>query len=148
MDELCGLDIHVQALVFDFVTRAKKPVYNEKHPEWMDGYPWRGMLITFTPVTGYTPTVREYLQGATTEKWDWADPDLLEKERVPIIQQPLKENAKVVYFWSAWNKFNDYNQLKRTLRSDPKTKILMRAMDCLQKFSLASFPVFPSLICI
>lgn len=141
LDELCGLDT-VQALRFRLVTRANRPVQNPDHPEWMKGYPYRGMLISFTPVTGYTPTVREYLQGATTEKWDWADPELLEKERVPIIQQPLKENARIVYFWSEWNKFNDYKQLKRTLRSDPKTKILMRAYGLPTVVQSASFPRF------
>tara|TARA_B100000886_G_scaffold303110_1_gene233585 strand:- start:22462 stop:24090 length:1629 start_codon:yes stop_codon:yes gene_type:complete len=136
MDELCGLD-HVQALRFRLVTRAKRPA-----PNYPEGYPWRGMMITFTPVTGYTPTVREYLQGATTEKWDWADPDLLVKEKVPIIQQPLKENAKIIYFWSEWNKFNDYKQLKRTLQADPKTKILMRAFGLPTRVQSGQFPRF------
>jgi hypothetical protein len=136
LDELCGLD-HVQSLRFRLVTRAKKPA-----PDYPSGYPWRGMMITFTPVTGYTPTVREYLQGATTVKSDWADPDLIEREKVPIIQQPIKENSRVVYFWSEWNKFNDYKQLKRTVRADPKTKILMRCYGLPKKVQSGQFPRF------
>lgn len=138
LDELCGID-HVNALRFRLVTRARKPA-----PGYPDGYPWRGMLISFTPVTGYTPVVREFLQGATTEKWDWADKDLLEREKVPIIQQPIKENARIVYFWSEWNKFNDYEQLKKTVRADPKTKILMRCYGLPTKTQSGAFPRFSS----
>lgn len=137
-DELVPADF-ISSLRFRLTTRAKKPA-----PNYPDGYPWRGLLVTFTPVTGYTPTVREFLDGATTEKWDWADEDLLKKERVPIIQQPLKENAKVVYFWSEWNKFNDYSQLKKTLQNDPKTKILMRAYGLPTKIQSGQFPRFDS----
>lgn len=143
LDELCSID-HVQSLRFRLVTRSKKPVINEEHPEWVHGYPWRGMLITFTPVTGYTPTVREYLQGATTIKDDWADPDLLDKQKVPIIQKPIKDNATIVYFWSQWNKFNNYEQLKKTLKKDPTTKILMRAYGLPTAVQSGQFPRFGS----
>ena len=137
-DELVPADF-ISSLRFRLTTRAKKPV-----PNYPKGYPWRGLLVTFTPVTGYTPTVREFLDGATTERWEWADSDLLDRERVPIIQQPLKSNAKVIYFWSEWNKFNDYSQLKRTLQNDPKTKILMRAYGLPTKIQSGQFPRFDS----
>lgn len=137
-DELIPADF-LASLRFRLTTRAKKPA-----PNYPNGYPWRGLLVTFTPVTGYTPTVREFLDGAMTEKWDWADEDLLEKEKVPIIQQPLKSNAKIIYFWSKWNKFNDYSQLKKTLQNDPKTKILMRAYGVPTKIQSGQFPRFDS----
>jgi hypothetical protein len=136
LDELCGVD-HISALRFRLVTRANRPA-----PNYPNGYPWRGMLITFTPVAGYTPTIREYLQGAKTEKWGMADPELLENERVPIIQQPLRDNAKVIYFHSVWNKFNDYRALKRTLQNDPRPKILTRAYGLPTKVSGSMFPKF------
>ena len=136
LDELCGVD-HINALRFRLVTRARRPT-----PDYPMGYPWRGMLITFTPVAGYTPTIREYLQGATTEKWAEADPDLLPNEKVPVIQQPLRDNSKVIYFHSVWNKFNDYKALKRTLQNDPKQKILTRAYGLPTKVSGGMFPKF------
>ena len=139
LDELCGVD-HINALRFRLVTRARRPV--PKRPEWATGYPWRGMLITFTPVTGYTPTIREYLQGATTEKSVTADPELLPNMRVPVIQQPLRDNAKVVYFHSIWNKFNDYQALKRTLKNDPTQKILTRCYGVPTKVAGGQLPKF------
>jgi hypothetical protein len=135
-DELIPQDFII-SLRFRLTTRAKKPA-----PNYPDGYPWRGLLVTFTPVTGYTPTVREFLQGAGTVKWDWADSELLKRERVPIIQQPLKDNARIIYFWSEWNKFNDYKQLKRTLQQDPKTKILMRAYGVPTRVQSGMMPKF------
>jgi hypothetical protein len=135
-DELIPQDF-IASLRFRLTTRAKKPA-----PNYPDGYPWRGLLVTFTPVTGYTPTVREFLQGAGTVKWDWADSELLKRERVPIIQQPLKDNARIIYFWSEWNKFNDYKQLKRTLQQDPKTKILMRAYGVPTRVQSGMMPKF------
>ena len=135
-DELIPQDF-IASLRFRLTTRAKKPA-----PNYPDGYPWRGLLVTFTPVTGYTPTVREFLQGAGTVKWDWADSELLKREKVPIIQQPLKDNARIIYFWSEWNKFNDYQQLKRTLKQDPKTKILMRAYGVPTRVQSGMMPKF------
>ncbi len=129
LDELCGID-HINALRFRLVTRARRPT-----PDYPMGYPWRGMVITFTPVAGFTPTIREYLQGARTIKAVDADPDLLPGEKVPVIQQPLRDNARVIYFHSIWNKFNDYDSLKRTLQNDPKQKILTRAFGVPTKVS-------------
>lgn len=135
-DELVGVET-INALRFRLVTRARKPA-----PNYPDGYPWRGLLITFTPIAGYTPTIREYLQGCRTVKWDWADPELLENEKVPVVQQPLRENARVVYFHSQWNKYNDYEALKRTLKNDPRDKILTRAYGVVSKVSGGMFPRF------
>ena len=135
-DELVGVET-INALRFRLVTRARKPV-----PNFPDGYPWRGLVITFTPIAGYTPTIREYLQGARTVRWDYADPELLKDEKVPVIQQPLRENARVVYFHSKWNKYNDYEALKRTLKNDPRDKILTRCYGVPTRVSGGLFPRF------
>ena len=143
-DELCPHDF-IASLRFRLTTRSNRPVVNENHPEWMNGsYPNRGLLISFTPVTGYTPTVREFLQGARTIKSIPADPDLLPNEKVPVIMQPLKDNARIVFFHSEWNKYNDYKALKRTLQHDPKTKILTRAYGLPTRVSGGQFPRFGS----
>lgn len=137
-DELCPQDFIV-SLRFRLTTRSRQPA-----PNYPDGYPWRGLLITFTPVTGYTPTVREFMQGARTIKAVDADPELLPNEKVPVIQQPLKDNARIVFFHSEWNKYNDYDALKRTLQHDPKTKILTRAYGLPTRVSGGQFPRFGS----
>ena len=135
-DELCPLDF-IHTLRFRLTTRSGLPA-----PNYPDGYPWRGLLLTFTPITGYTPVVREFMQGASNIKTIDADPDLLPKEKVPVIQQPLKENTRIVYFHSVWNKFNDYNALKRTLKNDPKQKILIRAYGLATATAHGQFPRF------
>lgn len=135
-DELCPLDF-IHTLRFRLTTRSGLPA-----PNYPDGYPWRGLLLTFTPITGYTPVVREFMQGASNIKTIDADPDLLPNEKVPVIQQPLKENSRIVYFHSVWNKFNDYNALKRTLKNDPKSKILIRAYGLATATAHGQFPRF------
>lgn len=135
-DELCPLDF-IHTLRFRLTTRSGLPA-----PNYPDGYPWRGLLLTFTPITGYTPVVREFMQGASNIKTIDADPDLLPNEKVPVIQQPLKENTRIVYFHSVWNKFNDYNALKRTLKNDPKQKILIRAYGLATATAHGQFPRF------
>jgi|TARA_R110002051_G_scaffold124469_2_gene197747 hypothetical protein len=133
-DELVP-ELFIQSLRFRLTTRLRRPA-----PGYPDGYPWRGLMVTFTPVTGYTPTVRSYLQGARTIKSVDADPDLLPGEKVPVIQQPVKDNSKIIYFHSEWNKYNDYRALKRTLQNEPRTKILTRAYGLPTKVASAAFP--------
>lgn len=142
-DELISIE-HINSLRFRMTSRANKPVVNADHPEWMNGYPWRGMLITFTPVTGYTPTIREYMDGAITTKAIDADPELLPDMKVPVKMQPLKENAKIIFFHSEWNKFNNYDALKRTLKRDPRQKILVRAYGLPSKVAGGLLPRFDS----
>lgn len=139
LDELCTIE-HINSLRFRLTTRSSKPVQHPDHPEWMKGYPHRGMLITFTPVSGYTPTIREYMDGARTIESIDADPDLLPNSKVPVIMQPLKDNTRIVFFHSEWNKFNDYRALKRTLKHDSRQKILTRAYGLPTKIAGTLFP--------
>ena len=63
------------------------------------------LLITFTPIQGWTPAVKEYLDGAKTverveapfcPRGRMAGPATL----VPRVQQPQRQNARIIYFHS------------------------------------------------
>lgn len=99
------------------------------------------LLITFTAIEGWSPTVKEYLQGAST---------VLERPaellggtvRVPLVQQPKRKNAKVVYFHTQDNPFAGYNNLVKILEGAPKEEILTRAYGVPVKSSTTRFPKF------
>lgn len=96
-------------------------------------------LITFTPIDGYTETVRQILQGAKTV--DWKDAELLD-ELVPYIQEPKKRNARIIYFHSCMNPYGGYERLAKDLEGERREKILVRAYGVPTKSAAGKFPRF------
>lgn len=82
-------------------------------------------LISFTAVTGWTPTVKSLLSGAVTTKWGKAD--LLDDEPVPLVQQPTRKASSVVYFHTKENKFGGWEHMKKQLDGESRDTILCRA---------------------
>ena len=105
------------------------------------------LLITFTPIQGWSSVVKEYLDGART--LEWAPAPLLQKgalgrggNLVPRIQQPQRENARIVYFHTSDNPFSGYETLKQTLAGAPKNEILCRAYGVPTRATVQRFPKF------
>jgi hypothetical protein len=82
-------------------------------------------LISFTAVTGWSPTVKSLLAGATTTKW--AKAELLDNEAVPLVQQPLRKASSVVYFHTAENVYGGWEHMKKQLEGESRDTILCRA---------------------
>jgi len=105
------------------------------------------LLISFTPIQGWTPTIKEYLDGAlTTER---APAPLLPKgtmgrysNTVPRIQQPQRKNAAIIYFHSSDNPFGGYETIRKTLDGASREEILCRAYGIPTKATVARFPKF------
>lgn len=114
--------------------------------DWLDTLRYRlvtragKLLVTFTPIEGYTPTVKTYLQGARSIESCRAE--LLGDAMVPRIQQPLRKNAKIVYFHTKDNPFAGYDNLKKTLEGASRTEILCRAYGVPVKAAVERFPKF------
>jgi len=98
------------------------------------------MLVTFTPIDGYTEVIKEYLDGAETIETRKAE--LLEGETVPYVQKSKHRNASVHYFHSQDNPFGGYERIKETLRGRPKEEILIRAYGVPVKSQATKFPKF------
>jgi len=127
-------------------------------PDWMEALRYRlvtrnGTLhVTFTPVEGYSATVKTCLGGAKTLLDAEADPDLLPVrnavgeviggERVPRVQQATNPMMQIFYFHTADNPFNDYESMKATLASKSRETILMRAYGVPTKAISGRFPKF------
>ena len=97
-------------------------------------------LSTWTPIFGYTETVRQMLQGAKTLRNRPAE--LLNGELVPILQQPKKKNAKLFYFHSDQNPYGGYERTKRELEGEKREHILIRAYGVPTKSATGKFPRF------
>jgi len=82
-------------------------------------------LISFTAVTGWSPTVKALLAGASTTRW--AEADLLDGEKVPLVQQPTRSASVVVYFHTADNVYGGWDHMKKTLEGENRDTILCRA---------------------
>lgn len=98
------------------------------------------LLLTYTPIDGYTETVREILSGAKTV--ESAPAELLGNESVPFIQQPKKENATVIYFHTKWNPYHDYERTKRDLKGVKREEVLIKAYGVPTRSASGKFPLF------
>ncbi len=98
------------------------------------------LLITFTPVDGYTEVVREYLAGAKTIKSREAS--LLEGKMVPLIQHARGRNAGIVYFHTDQNPFGGWERIAEDLRGRSEEEILCRFYGVPTKSTATLFPLF------
>lgn len=89
-----------------------------------DGLPAR-IISTFTTVSGWSSTVQSYLSGARTVQEEPAE--LLNDEMVPVIQQPIRKNSRVVYFHTSLNPYGGWSAMKSQLVGAKRDEILCRA---------------------
>jgi hypothetical protein len=102
------------------------------------------MLVTFTPIDGWTDVIKEYLDGATTIESRPAE--LLNGELVPYVQRSKKLNASVHYFHSQDNAFGGYDRIKETLQGRSREEILIRAYGVPMKSHATKFPKFNKVV--
>lgn len=97
-------------------------------------------LVSFTPIEGYSPTIKEYLNGAITEEEIVSD--LIPNYKVPIVQQPKRKDSKVIYFQTKDNPYGGYDRIKKTLEGAHRDDILCRAHGVPVKPMAGKFPKF------
>jgi hypothetical protein len=98
------------------------------------------MIVTFTPIDGWTEVIKEYLDGATSIENKPAE--LLNGELVPYVQRSKRRNATIHYFHSQDNPFGGYERIKETLNGRPREEILIRAYGVPVKSHATKFPKF------
>lgn len=98
------------------------------------------LIVTFTPIDGYTEVVRDYLDGAKT--LETAPADLLKNRPVPIAQVSKNRNAGIVYFHTKDNPFGGYDRIAADLALRPEDEILCRAYGVPTKSLSCQFPNF------
>jgi len=98
------------------------------------------MLVTFTPIDGWTEVIKDYLDKAKTIETRPAE--LLNGEILPYIQHSHKRNASIHYFHTIDNPFSGYSRLANDLRNESREKILIRAYGVPVKSQATKFPKF------
>jgi len=135
-DELCPLNF-LETARFRLITRKG----------WL--------LLTFTPIEGYSAVVKDYLAGAKTLEdreaellpvYGKADEagvkPLTGYERLPTLQEPVRRKGRVTYFWTQDNPFSGYPELRTELLKAKKDEILVRAYGVPTKSIGNQFPRF------
>jgi len=98
------------------------------------------MLVTFTPIDGWTEVIKDYLDGAKT--LETREAELLNGELVPYVQESKKRNASIHYLHTKDNPWSGYERLANDLRNEPREKILIRAYGVPVKSQATKFPKF------
>jgi hypothetical protein len=98
------------------------------------------LLVTFTPIDGYTEVVRDYTAGAKTVETRPAE--LLDNMPVPFVQKSVNRDAAIIYFHSKDNPFGGYDRIAADLRNRPREEILTRAYGVPTKSISTKFPNF------
>jgi len=98
------------------------------------------LIVTFTPIDGYTEVVRDYVQGATTLQAKEAE--LLAGKSVPYLQASRNRDAGIIYFHSKDNPFGGYDRIAKDLAGRPENEILTRAYGIATKSFSTKFPNF------
>lgn len=97
-------------------------------------------ILTFTAIEGYSPTVKEYLNGCKTI--EQVEADLLPGTMVPIVQQPKREDSIIIYFHTKDNPYGGYDRIVKTLKGAHRDEILCRAYGVPVKPMAGKFPKF------
>jgi phage terminase large subunit-like protein len=103
-DELVPMD-WVETLRYRIVTRRGK------------------LAITFTPISGYSQVVKDFVAGCTFKEWLPAtilDPNVsyvggVPKGHMPFVAHAHRNNASVLWFHSQLNPYNPFDELVKTL---------------------------------
>jgi hypothetical protein len=132
MDELVPLS-WVETLKYRLVTRKGK------------------MIVTFTPIDGYTPTVKDAMEGAIIEETQPAkliDPTWpsnisgVPRGHMPTVGRTRSGRGKIFWFFTEWNPFNPFKQMERTLRGRNREEVEIRAYGYVTNPVVGKFPAF------
>lgn len=129
-DELVPLD-WIETLRYRLVTRSGK------------------LMVTFTPITGYTPVVKEYVSNSKIVETKPSPllADMINVGGCPRGHMPFKaksnvRSAGVMWFHSELNPYNPFEQLKKTLLGKKSYEIKIRAYGWADNVSGNQFPRF------
>tara|TARA_B100001939_G_scaffold25855_2_gene20964 strand:- start:5556 stop:7187 length:1632 start_codon:yes stop_codon:yes gene_type:complete len=135
-DELVPLT-WIETLRFRLVTRASSHELSGR------------LLLTFTPVDGYTPTVKEYLSGFRVLETRPSPllPDTVNVPGCPAGTMPYtaqcrKPNSRAMWFYTDMNPYNPYEEMKKTLKGENSIQIKLRAYGFAENLSGNQFPKF------
>jgi phage terminase large subunit-like protein len=107
------------------------------------------LLITFTPVTGYSPVVKDYVSGCKFKQALKAEllPGKVNVPGIPVGSMPFTaaafgKRAGIVWFHSSLNPYSDWGNMKRTLEGRSDYEVKIRAYGWADSLTGSQFPRF------
>ncbi len=107
------------------------------------------LVITFTPVKGYSMTVKDYIAGSSVIKTRHSEllPDTVNVQNCPVgtmpyVMQPYRKNARAMTFFSEDNPYGGYENIKKMLDGKPSSEIKIRAYGWAEKLDGNTFAKF------
>lgn len=130
-DELVPLD-WVQTLRYRILTRLGK------------------LLITFTPITGFSQVVKEYVSGCgflKTEKAELLPQNIIHvqgcpKGHMPFTAEGRNKNQGIIWFHSKFNVYSPFERMAKELSSKTDYEKKIRAYGWAQALVGSQFPQF------
>jgi phage terminase large subunit-like protein len=106
------------------------------------------LLVTFTPIQGYTQTVKEFITSSKITSWK--ESELLPNNNVvgvpkgnmPYIAEHNYGRHGVIWFHSKLNPYNNWERMKQTLKNRSSHDIKIRAYGWAEQTAGSQFPMF------
>lgn len=107
-------------------------------------------LLTFTPVTGFTPAVKEFISGCRFQLALKSEllPDTINVPGLPKGTMPYtalchgQKRGAIIWFHSALNPYSDWNNMKAALAGRGAYEIKIRAYGWADALQGSQFPLF------
>ena len=140
----CWIDEAIDESALDWIETLRYRLVTRRGTEKGGGK----MLVTFTPITGYSPVVNDYLAGAQITETEKSE--LLPGQNVkgvPVGHMPIEakhpfKNSSVVWFHTKHNPYNPWKQMVKQLEGRPRSEIKIRAYGWADNTAGAMFPQF------
>ena len=107
------------------------------------------LLVTFTPVTGFTPAVKDYVAGCniTHARKSALMPTQINVPGLPRGTMPYKakchgKRGAVMWFHSDANPYSDFENMKATLAGKGSYEVKIRAYGWAESLQGSQFPMF------
>lgn len=122
--------------------------------DWLDTLRYRlvtrngKLLVTFTPVQGYTQTVKDYINSAKITHWK--ESELLPNNNVlgvpagnmPYMAENIYGRHACIWFHSKLNPYNNWERMKQELKGRSTHDIKIRAYGWAEQTAGTEFPFF------
>lgn len=130
-DELVPLD-WIQTLRYRILTRMGK------------------LLVTFTPISGFSQVVKEYVSGCRflkTEKAEILNQNLIHvtgcpKGHMPFTAESRNRNQGIIWFHSKFNVYSPFERMVKELSTKTEYEKKIRAYGWAQALAGSQFPLF------
>ena len=106
------------------------------------------LLVTFTPLSGYTQTVKEFI--STSKITHWRESELLPNNNVigvpagnmPYMAKSIYGKHACIWFHSKLNPYNNWERMMHTLKNKSTHEIKIRAYGWADQTAGSQFPMF------